>query len=285
MATDERIMRGANPSRRAAGAGFTLIEMIMVIVIMGIIAAVLSRFIAKPVQGYLDSSRRAALVDAADTALNRMTREIRLALPNSIRVSGGNAIEFLRVRAGGRYRAEGAGNPLDLNAAAGTFDVLGAFDSGEVAPGSFSTGCGASGNGGCVVIYNTGQFGADAYAEDDVADITAAGATSISFTRATPFPLASASQRFFVIDGPVRFVCDTGTGEVRRYAGYGINAAMAAPLVGGNSALLVDKVSACTFSYAPGTATRGGLATLEIRLTDQGESIGLVQQIHVSNVP
>ena len=38
--------------------------------------------------------RRAELTDAADVALRRMTREIRQALPNSLRVSG-NCIEFI----------------------------------------------------------------------------------------------------------------------------------------------------------------------------------------------
>jgi MSHA biogenesis protein MshO len=39
--------------------GFTLIEMIMVIVITGILAGMVAVFIAKPVEGYADSVRRA----------------------------------------------------------------------------------------------------------------------------------------------------------------------------------------------------------------------------------
>ena len=62
--------------------GFTLIEMIMVIVITGVIAGMVAVFIKGPVDSYFDMARRAELTDIADTAMRRMTRDIRLALPN-----------------------------------------------------------------------------------------------------------------------------------------------------------------------------------------------------------
>ncbi|NCN89388.1 MAG: prepilin-type N-terminal cleavage/methylation domain-containing protein, partial [Gallionella sp.] len=52
--------------------GFTLIEMIVVIVITGIIAGIVAIFIKAPVQGYVDSARRAELTDIADTAVRRL---------------------------------------------------------------------------------------------------------------------------------------------------------------------------------------------------------------------
>ncbi len=67
--------------------GFTLIEMIVVIVITGIIAGVVAVFLKAPVQGYIDSARRAELTDIADTAIRRMARDVRTAVPNSVRVA------------------------------------------------------------------------------------------------------------------------------------------------------------------------------------------------------
>jgi len=64
--------------------GFTLIELIVVIVIVGILSALGGQFIVAPVTGYVDLSRRARLVDQAEMALRRMQRDIRHALPNSI---------------------------------------------------------------------------------------------------------------------------------------------------------------------------------------------------------
>ena len=89
--------------------GFTLVEAVMVIAITGIIAAVVATFIRAPVQGSFDSARRAELTDVADTAVRRISRDLRLALPNSVRVqlvAGVYYLEFLQTSDGGRYRSE-----------------------------------------------------------------------------------------------------------------------------------------------------------------------------------
>ena len=76
-------------ANRPRARGFSLTEAVMVIAITGILAGMVAVFIQKPVQGFFDTARRAALVDTADTALRRISRDLRAALPNSVRVSGG----------------------------------------------------------------------------------------------------------------------------------------------------------------------------------------------------
>lgn len=288
--------REATLKERRARSGFTLIELVMVILIAAVLAVVVGRFIAQPIEGYLDADRRARLLDLADTALERMTREIRLALPNSIRVSGsGRAVEFLRVLTGGRYRRATPGDPLDFTVNGDSFDVLGTLlDAGRiaVAGGATQADC-AAGTVDCLVIYNTGQPGADAYNQDNIAAVRAAAAGSVTFARDNPFPLTSAEQRFYVVDTPVTFLCDDGGAQnIRRYADYTITANHsavdeAAELLGAGAAesLLVEQVSACTFSYQPGTATRGGLVTLALTVEEAGEQVSVLQQVHVSNLP
>jgi len=115
--------------------GVTLIEMVIVIAITAIIAGAVSVFISRPVEGYADAARRAEMSDIADTALRRITRDLRTALANSIRItefpaaSGIWYLEYLQGSGGGRYRAEkdssGAGLPLDFTAPAASFDVIG----------------------------------------------------------------------------------------------------------------------------------------------------------------
>ena len=140
--------------------GFTLVEMVVVIAITGVLAAAVAVFIRQPVQGYVDAARRAEMSDIADTALRRMARDLKLALPNSIRVAPDNkSLEFLMTRSGGRYRTEGVGF-LDFSQAASSLSQLGPFASGvgqAIVPGDL------------LVIYNLGITGADAYAGDNSA--------------------------------------------------------------------------------------------------------------------
>ena len=241
-----------NLARRMAG--FTLVELIVVMVLAGIIASFVALTIAQPIEGFIASSRRAALVDEAATALNRITREVRLALPNSVRLSGTTALEFLRTRSGGRYRATidpaaaVAGLDLDFNAAQDTFEIIGqAKEFGGICAAASGNCGGASpassadclaGNGiDCLVIFNTGQPAdcaampsgrTNAYCGDNVAGIEAfdVAARTLSFVhdRAGGFEFQSPRQRFHVVDTPVSYLCSTATGNLTRYDGYPIAA-------------------------------------------------------------
>lgn len=263
-------------------SGFTLVELIVVIAITAIIAAIVAVFIRAPVEGYFDAARRAELTDTADSALRRMARDLRLALPNSVRVSG-SAVEFLQTRTGGRYRAEGDGgatpaDELDFTAADSSFDVLGALSSTPVA-------------GDLVVVYNLGISGADAYVDDNTAQVTGFAGNTVS-TAAKQFPFESPANRFQVVSGPVSHVCagagianGAGTGTLRRYWGYNKTAAQNVPPAGGNNALLMDHVSACSFVYTQGATARSGLVTMQLQITEGNESVSLYHEVHVPNVP
>ena len=98
-------------------AGFTLIELVVTLVVTAIVVGFMSMFIAAPIRGFADQACRSRLVDAADTALRRMERDVRRALPNSIRTTssaGVVALELLSTVDGGRYRAQPPGSALQI---------------------------------------------------------------------------------------------------------------------------------------------------------------------------
>ncbi|MCK9284935.1 MAG: type II secretion system GspH family protein [Rhodocyclaceae bacterium] len=289
--------------------GFTLVEMIAVMVIIGIIAAAVGVFIARPVAGYVDAVRRAALSDLADTALRRIGRDVRLAVPNSVRVSGNTFLEYIPTRDGVRYRAEadagGGGDILDftLSATESTFDI-------------FPVSAVAATAGDFMAVFNTGQCdpagcaaactlsgGANAYQGCNRRVLSAVSATAIGFSAtALPLPFDSPGHRvnFVPSSGPVSYACEgvgtvggNGTGTLRRYTGYATGsggwnaAAQPTPPFGGGatSALLADSVSACAFTYLPGVTQTSGLVTLSLTLTRVSESVTLYYEIHVDNQP
>jgi MSHA biogenesis protein MshO len=260
--------------------GVTLIEMVIVISITAIIAGAVAVIIARPIEGYADATRRAELTDIADIALRRMTRDVRSALPNSIRITPGAVVylEFLQTSGGGRYRAQvdsgGGGDPLDFSVVDGSFDVIGAMP--PLAAGD------------SIVIYNLSSSGAtaNAYGGDNRRAYSSSAGATITVTPATPFPFPSPGKRFQVVPHAVTYACDTATGELRRYWGYGILAAQPTPPVTPNNALLASEVLGCNFTYSSGGASgRAGVVGLELQVARAGEVIRLFQQVHVNNVP
>jgi MSHA biogenesis protein MshO len=261
-------------NNRRQHRGFTLIEMIIVITITGIIAAVVATFIRAPVQGYLDSANRAALTDVADTAVRRIGRDLHLALPNSVRVTSSGGItylEFLLTSGGGRYRIDTPGDPLDFTTTDSSFDVLGP---------AVSLTAGAQ---NLLAIYNLGITGANAYYGDNTSAISAAS-TSVTFAPRL-FPFDSPSHRFQIIQYPVTYACDTNAGTLTRYWNYPISANQPTSFTG-SSALLAKNVSLCSFSYDQQVITqRAGLVAISLQLTQNGESVNLYDEVHVSNAP
>lgn len=277
--------------------GFSLIELIVVIVISGIIAGVVSAFIRQPIEAYVDTARRAQLTEAIDTAVRRIARDVRTALPNSVRVVAigtSTYLEFIPTVGGGRYRqfptALGAGNVLDFSGADSAFDVLGPVP--VYAAGS------------SVTVFNLGAgSAADAYAGNNRTALTSANAAAGLFSSdaaphtlafaALQFPMPSPSARFHIVQTPVTYRCTPSLatpalGVLQRYTGYAFAATQATPPAGAPQ-LLVGNVAECDFDYnevaASGVHTRTGLITLTLRLQDGGESARIVHQIHVQNAP
>jgi MSHA biogenesis protein MshO len=292
-----------SPALQGRGArGFTLVEAIVAIVIIGILGAIVAVFIRGPIQGYADTVARAEASDEADLALRRMAREIRLALPNSVRVNAdGSAIEFLLTKTGGRYLAAEDAVPdqpvLDFVDAAKTeFSVVGGLQA-DVEVDEY------------VAVYNLGPGMApsDAYGFNGssrniarVSERAAAGATLLKL-RDNPFarddPMPSPGRRFQVVSTPVTYACENRNGSLvlTRHAGYAIRAEITDPMAGATSAVLARRVADCANLFGYGEADvelrRSALVLLALTLRTGGAgdagngAVRLVHQVHVDNTP
>lgn len=269
-------------------SGFTLIEVIIVIVITGLLGALVASF-AAPLKGYFDALNRAELSDVADTALRRMARELRAALPNSVRVSG-SAIEFLPTLTGGRYRGSPApsGTPLcndtldilDFTLADSCFEVIGGL------PTSTSIPIPVAGNE--LVVYNADP--SYVYQGLNVATIVPGSTANIIMFSSKQFPQPSPKQRFQIIDKPVTFICDTAT--LWRYSGYSRQATQPDSIAKLNvlSGITVSRLAtgvSCNnnFVYTAGITAHDGLVLMRLTLANSSDSVTLLHQVHVQNVP
>ena len=84
--------------------GFSLIEIVIVIVVIGVIVVAIAPIVSRPFQAYDDLGRRTALVDAGQSVLSQLSNDVRDAIPNTLRTNGSNAVEFMPIQQGGRYR-------------------------------------------------------------------------------------------------------------------------------------------------------------------------------------
>lgn len=315
--------------------GFTLIELVVTIVLTAIVLGALVFFVY-PLRQAVDINARAELTEAADSALRRLGRDIRLALPNSVRVvtdaSGRAYLEYFAVRTAGRYRADGQGagggslancaandatlSPLQPNNDQLSFDVSAdtCFKTIGIVPDRSTIVAGSD----YLVLNNFGSgfTGQDAYAAGSPPAtnrvlITAASddatlpqsqiqISSVTFSRTLH---DSVGKRFFVISGPVAYVCDPLAGTLTRYWNYAIQANQCVgqaaapcsgstnmPPAGASSALLATQVTACQFNYSQNVSPQAGLLTMLMSLSKNvssgiAEQVSLYHAIHVSNVP
>ncbi len=266
--------------------GFTLVELVMVIVITGAIAASVVVFLKPAIDSYFDTRRRADLTDIADTALRRVAKDIRGAVPNSVRSVSSTCFQLVPTIAGGRYRTapdtvNGGSEFVDTSVATGAFDVLSSLGQ---TPAS----------GDWVVIGN--QNSADVYTGVSRGAISAvttpaatAGVARIAFNPVVQFPLGSDSGRFVVVPNAEQTVFYSCVGNTlyRTTAAFAANQAATCALTSGAVVATDVATAGCTFVYDPnqGATQQGGFVWMQLNLSRSGENVSLAHGVHVDNVP
>lgn len=301
------------PTRSHNARGFTIVELIIVIVITGVIAVALMSVMRPALNAYVDTRARAEMADVTDSALRRMIRDVRLAVPNSIRIPSTQCFELVPTRGGGRYRMgpdtvrdEAAACPpmaaspgANCSAPLQTGQAVTAIDSlSEVSP--------APAVGDFIVINN--QSTNDVYEGSNRAALTGVATPAPDallgqhrFTiAATEFPAGYDGGRFTIVPAnqpAVFYICDgadnsldaNGDGKGTLYRlkrNLDATYPTSCPSVSGAD-VVARKIRKCTFVYNAnqGATQQSGFIWMELAVARNGETAHLSVGGHVQNVP
>lgn len=272
--------------------GFTLIEVVVVIVLLGIVGTMTTSIISSSMEGYNNQTRRERLQSTARLAIERIQREVRHALPNSICTlnagscnNTGSTLYFMKVRDAGRYQDQSGNYPSGTARAPLPIPSIGASNSFDVVSGISLQ----ANIGDWVVIYNlnnssiynigsrrkqiTGITNKDVDG-DAVNDIDV-----MQFANGT-FPQHSLNRRFHIVEPTATMFYCQGGNLFRATSNF----ATPDTPIEANPPLLLENVTACSFTYDPGSQHRAGLLRIDLTITDQGEVIRITQEAHVYNV-
>jgi len=270
--------------------GFTLLELIIVIIILGVMSVGISGFISLTTQTYLNVSERDELLSSARFAVERLNREVRNSVPNSVRVTNDSTrqcLEFVPIVASTTYIDIPV--PPDL-----ATDVL------SVVPFQGEDSNDYQCPGFCldaVTVYPLDST--DIYANQfdgvgkvfglkTVTQITA-NEWNLTMDRSSGvlFDDDSPTQRLYVIRRPVSYCVKDNT--IVRYDNYGyaVNQSLnpIAPKVLMAENIATINQSDLPFTLLPATLQRNSMLQVNIHFQRTGEDIVFNNDIHIHNTP
>ncbi|QDF68309.1 type II secretion system protein [Shewanella sp. SNU WT4] len=275
-------------SRPSSQAGFTLVELVTVIIILGILAVGVSSFIIFGTQIFVQANSVEKMLGQSRFAIERMSRDIRAAVPNSVRFAKSSnqwqCVEFMPIKASSSYIAI----PAYPSPASNSATVIAASQP-------------ISSNDNMLVYPLTP---ADVYASPDastgkifaLASTTIAGSIqTITFKRNVQFAAQSPRQRFYIAAEPISYCFIRAPGsttlELRRYTDYGIKTSQPEPSNGLNTGVLMaedivnDLITSPAITVTPANLIDNALVLLTPEFSVAGESFRYEQQVQVINAP
>jgi MSHA biogenesis protein MshO len=291
-------------SYRKRQVGFTLIELIVVIVISASVAVFMVLFLDAPVESYFAQTHRSDLVDSAHRISDAVTADARTALPNSMRVNAAKtALELLATTGVARYYGRGdqngvsgeelvIGSPMTI-LSGGTlpsFATLDLFNSqttpyqpkylsvGNLGTAAYTAYNGATGvmtPASTTITVGPNPSGVPPPAGENLVTLS----TQMIFKAAGAPATQPSVHNAYLVSGPVSYVCrpnaaNPTAGTLMRYSGYAVTTVQRVPPAG-TGALIAHDVSACTISVAPAPPgyAYGQIAILAVTLSSNGETL------------
>jgi MSHA biogenesis protein MshO len=256
--------------------GFTLVELVMVIVLLGIVATISVQFVALSTQGAIDVGSRQQRALSSVVISEQISRSLRAALPTSIRTTADRScIEWMPIVAASNYLSLPVGNNPD------SFEAVPLPDERSAS--------------GRVVVYGYGSNVYNLTSPGPVSPLATmpAGTAPVTVTfeggATHRFSSQSPEKRFYIVGSPRAF-CQQGR-FLYRYKDYGINSAPASnlPVTWPDREVLAANLAeeSLQFEIEPPSLQRGAVVSFRMVLEDTGtgETTSLSQEVQIRNVP
>ena len=278
------------PNHRQSQRGFTLVELISVIVILAVLAIGVFSYLGFGAQVFTDTVGRDRLASDGRFVVERLSRELRNSLPLSSRVNTGDqqrCLEYVPALTSSSYVQ------IPLPGLTANDDFV------AVAPPVPLTEL----QGNNLVVYaNTLQsiYNPNSNRQKANVELTDLGnqLVSISYDGQNRFQTQSPARRYFITGSPVSWCLVNQS--LRRYTGYARTVAqptaanLAAAEAAGNatSVLMAENLVnnpallEYPFRVAEPTLRRNGLVQMSfIFRLNSGDQLELLQEVHLPNVP
>ncbi len=277
--------------------GFTLVELVIVILLIGIVSITLGNLYTQSILSFLNLNNSVNLVDDADLIQRQFFQDIRNALPNSVRITTSGTktfLEFIPIKTSGKYKSIANStsglNPCssnDLNEIDNDILSFNKSDTcfksvGHLIDNNLVT------NQDFLVVYNVGngESNADAYSTGNRTNITSVNdltaETKINFGSIL-FPYDSMGNIFYIVTQPVTYECDTASKTLRKYTNYGFNPTQSTSYTSGY--LISNHISSCNWTYNNLINLQKGLVVFKLGMTMDSASIMLVNSVNIGNTP